>query len=274
MSFPYTVPLTPGEVITTSLKQICPLGTPGRTADGRSYRYAKNGTVALAKGLLVQSAIPVTTAAIWEAASFANLSTAAGTVAITSTYSYIDVNTTRAGSMTIAADFFKEGCLWVSGTSTESGQMMRIKAHTASSSGTAGQYARFTIDDGYKVTQLIDSGSWVSVQKNPYDAVITTPTATLTGGIVGVPNCDVAASTTAIPVYFWAQTWGLCPIKADAVPGIGGIIISSTQLAGAIQGSTELTASVTYAHRVPVGRGAGSAVTTDGFQLVHLTLEP
>ena len=268
MSFPYVVPLTPKEVITTGLNQICPLGTAGRTADGRSYRYAKNGTVAISKGLVAQGPVPTNP---WDNATFSYLSTAAGAVSITSTYSYIDINTTNTGSMTVAANFFKEGYLWVSSSSTESGQMIKIKSHTASSSATAGQYARFTMDDGYRLSQTIDSGSFVSVTKNLYDGVVVTPTA-LTGGVVGVPNCDVAASTTAIPVYFWLQTWGPCPVKSGDAITIGMQVTTSTQVDGHVDsasGTTELQVG-----NVVVGRTMGSGQTTSEFTLVHLTLEP
>ncbi len=273
MSFPFTAPLSPTDVRTpTSAQKGFPLGTRGETMDGRVYKYSKNGSAILSKGLLVQSEAGTDR---FGDATLGYLSTAwpSGTTAISSTWAYLDLSVTRDSDMTVVADFFKDGWLWVSSSSTEGGQMVQLKGHTASSSNSASSYCRFTFADGHKFSQIVDTGSFIAVQKNEYDDVIVVPTAAATAQMIGIPNSDVAANN-----YFWLQTWGPCPMKADTIIPDAAGVYNSTQLSGAICSVTSTTGgnttSISPGGPHQVGRMAGMAMTDNEFVLVHLTLTP
>ena len=143
MSFPFTVPLSQKEVVTPTSTQRAPLGTRGATSDGRIFRYCKNGGTALAKGYLIQAEVGATqwvnsTAGFWDTDHSAGTAfDGATSIAVGTTF--VNLSATCDSDLTVAKDYFKEGWLIVSGTSTQSGQQMRIKTHNVASSGNKGQ---------------------------------------------------------------------------------------------------------------------------------------
>lgn len=284
MSFPYTVPLTPKEVRTATSTQRAPLGTRGQTADGRIFRYAKAGSTALVKGLLVQAEAAATQ---WENTTFSALSTAflteVGATTIPAGTTYLHLTATGDSNMSVAKDYFKEGWVWVSGTATCGGQMMKISTHLAASSGSTGYSATggqlyIQFEDGYALSEAIDTAAEVSVQKNLYDDVIVAATAP-TAAVLGVPPCDVTGG-----YYFWLQTWGICAIKSEAevIFGTNKYVTNSSQTAGCIAGATNCTGwisrGVYESNQIIIGVGACSTaiavLQTSTFPLVHLTLSP
>ena len=287
MSFPFTVPLPPEEVVTPTVNQRCPLGTRGMTADGRVYRYAKNGTTALNRGYLVQSEAAATQ---WENTTFANWVTGwltqLGTTYIPAGTTYAYLSATGDSAMTIAKDYFKEGYFFVSGTSTAGGQYMKIKEHPAASSGSSGVSpnnttgGRFKVvfEAGYSFTDNIDTGVEISMMKNAYKDVIVAATAP-TGGVLGVPNCYVPAS-----YYFWCQTWGACAVKNDDQASIvtNKYFVNSSSVAGTIECATNATGwfsgAVYEQNQIAVGFGlqstAVAANEASTFPLIHLTIAP
>ncbi len=277
MSFPFTVPLTPREVVTSSSIQRCPLGTRGATADGRIYRYAKNGATALVKSYLVQSEAATTA---WENSTASYLSTAflteLGTTYIPSTCNYLHLTATGDTALTVAKNYYKEGWLWVNGTSTSAGQKIKIGSHNVASSGSTGLGSTggqliVTFESGFAISENLDTAATIAMQKNEYDKVIVVPT-TATNQILGVPDCNVPAN-----YFFWLQTWGICAVRMEAeVAVVAKELYNSTQTAGAIQGitgSTDLTGADRIAGRV-IGVHAGEAHAASQTILVHLTLAP
>ena len=279
MSFPFTVPLSPKEVITCTVNQRAPLGTRGATADGRIYRYAKAGGTALAKGFLCQSEVPANS---WTNTTYANMSTpwlgTLGTTSVPITTRSLQFSATGGATLTIAKDYFKDGWLWVSGTVTSAGQMVKIKTHSvcsSNSSGTSGE-CLVEFEDGYALSEVIDTAAEVSMIKSEYDDVIVAPIAPLTGSLVGVPNAHVTAS-----YYFWAQTWGACSVHAEAAAIMTGkTVVCSTNVAGTVAGVTASTDVEGTLHLgVPVGRPISSSAQGTALQastniLVHLTIAP
>jgi hypothetical protein len=200
-------------------------------------------------------------------ATYSLISTAwpSGTTSISTTWTKVTLSSTKDSGLTVAADEFNEGYLWVSSTSTEQGQLIKIKTQPVASSGTTTPWD-ITFEDGHGFSEIVDSGSFVSMLKNEYDDLIAKPTAAQTALMVGVTPCDVPAT-----YYFWLQTWGPCPIKADSVLGIGEVVCSGTQLAGAVDSATGSTALVTA--NIPVGVDMAVNVANEA-AMVHLTLAP
>src|SRR3990167_7435707 len=108
MSFPYSVPLTAREVRTSTSVQRAPLGTRGEDADGRVFRYAKNGTTALAKGFLCQAKAQTTG---WSNTTASYISTAflteLGTTNIPAGSTYLHLTATGDTDFTVSKDLFK-----------------------------------------------------------------------------------------------------------------------------------------------------------------------
>lgn len=284
MSFPFTVPLSPKEVITPTSTKRAPLGTRGATADGRIFRYARAGATALVKGYCCQSEVGATQ---WANATACWLSTAwfteIGTTYIPAGTNYLHLSSTMDSDLSVTANDFADGWVWDSGTSTGAGQAMRIKSHTVGVSGstgfgaTGGQVLMY-FEDGYQLSEPIDTAHEISFAKNEYDDVIVVPT-TMTGELVGVPPVNVPAS-----YYFWIQTWGPCAVRAEAEAIVSGgkEVMNSTQTAGAVQGVTSTTdgprASASTGEFVIVGKMVSSSglvnIQANTNVLVHLTLAP
>jgi len=282
-NFPFTVPLSPREVISTTTNQRAPLGTRGATADGRIYRYAKAGA-AIEIAHTVNS--PITTTA-WGNATGAALSTESisptdGATAVPITARTLRLTSTYGATKTLTADLYKDGWLWVSGTATQhGGQVLKIKSHEAGVSGSTGLGAtggKFEVvfEDGYYLSKALDTDCWISMSKSEYDGVIVTAISNVMD-ILGVPNCDVASDS-----YFWLQTWGICSIKSEAEAITSGKnILNSTQTAGCIQGvtgSTDYTGTGQVMGGHIIGTVAQSTALTvllaSNCILVNLTISP
>lgn len=288
MSFPFTVPLTAREVRTPTSTQRAPLGTRGMTPDGRIFRYAQAGATALVKGLLVQAEVAATQ---WQNATFGAWSTAflteLGTTYVPTGTTYLHLTATGDSNMTLTKDYFKEGWVWVSGTATNGGQMMKIATNNVASSGSTGYgatggqlYVQF--EAGYALSQPIDTAAEISMTKSLYKSVVVAVNTSPTAPIVGVPTTNVAAS-----YYFWLQTWGICAIKMDATVLstsrlTNTYVVNSSSVDGALTPATESTdfmGTGTYVNnQIFVGVGAGSsgkaAFEASTFPLVHLTIAP
>ena len=286
MSFPEATLLSREQVISQSSTQKAPLGTRGKTVDGRVYKYAKAGSTDLVKGELVQGPEGM---ARWGDATLSYFSTQwltfDGTTEysdteMSSTYSNVFLTTTKDSGLTVTADYFKEGFLWIKSTSTESGQMVRIKTHAADSSGDTPMFKVYFEDDEY-FSEVVDSGSVVAMQKNPYDSVVVIPAeGERTSAPLGVPNRNVSAT-----YYFWLQTWGPCPVRQGirATPSGGMLWLSGSTMAGAVDGATcrefdtessGMDAALWNRQSIQIGSVMGKAQLKYEHILVHLTLSP
>jgi hypothetical protein len=164
-----------------SLGDCCAL--PG----ARIFTYCKNGAVALTDGHLLQAAGPV--------ALHANRAVAAATV----------VGATRIsvgmGASAAAANYYAEGYLHFNDVAPE-GSLYKVKSHLAI---TGSDTVWFNLYD--PLVKVTTTSSEVTLTKAKEDCIIVAPNAALTAPVVGVSLIDVT-----IGYYFWAQTYGPCPV--------------------------------------------------------------
>jgi hypothetical protein len=210
-NFPTTLSLSFRQVLEISATQKCPLGTRGVAPDGRIFRYAKNGAVALVAGL------PVTPAAQGELAC---INTSAGMKLVAGTTIQSTQNVFKIGGSYydagLTAKAYNEGFLLV-GSTWDVGAPMRlkIKSHTGQTSNTSAgscatdDYAEFTLEDGIFPTTCINTSMGFGLEYNPYSGTLVTPQGlTPKLPIIGVPIRAVDAS-----YYYWLQTWGNCMLR-------------------------------------------------------------
>lgn len=210
MSFSNTVYLSSHQIYQTGTDQLVPLGTRGVTVDGRVFRRAKAGAVALTTGKLMQESVIVSghgNNLVIPAA------VAVGASSITLT------NSTTA----ITLNMYKEGFIYINDVDGE-GQYYKIKSHPAESTGSGS--CAFTIE-GELVVALTTS-SEAGLRRNPYDSIVINPT-TATGAPVGVTVVAVAASA-----YAWIQTWGPCAVLTNGTIIVGKTVTPGASTAGSV----------------------------------------
>ncbi len=189
------------------------LGQRATTADGRAFRYGKNGTggsTALAPGKLAQVATPVT-----NDTNRTGVTLAAGVSQVTFTL----------GS-TATVDQYKQGYLVVN-AGTGVGQWLLIAGNTAATAGTSNAITVNLQDQ--LIAATLASDSKFSLVPNPYSACII-QSATLGAGSAGVPLISVPDTDFA-----WFQVEGPAAVLSDAgAAAIGAPITYSDDTAGAV----------------------------------------
>lgn len=216
------------------------LGTKEETLDGRVYRYALAGAVALAPGKV--------TVAAAHAANHVNIvvaaAVAAGAQKVTATL----------GATAAAADLYADGQLCVNDATGE-GVSYLISGHAAAAS--AGVIS-VNLDEPVKVA--LTTSSEVSLLKSPFASVIVSPSA-VAHRPVGVPNVAITAA-----YYGWLQTKGDCSVLSDGVitKGAGAI------LSDAVDGALEIEVAATVTSRVGI---APEATVDTEYRIINLTLE-
>jgi hypothetical protein len=199
MSFPNTIAGTEEESHNTySTVKLAPANGNGQkmvTEDGRVFRFAENGAVALVVGKICQSEVP---SANHLAEAIATL--AAGVTSLTG----VGATTGAAG----VSDFI-DGYIF-STTSTNLTNAMRIKDNTAIAAGSTGTVTLY--NPTVAAFAAADTCSYV---KNPWKDVIIhdSPQTALP---VGAPANAVTAS-----YYGWLQTQGVARILIDGTVVIG-----------------------------------------------------
>jgi hypothetical protein len=201
--YPNTPILAPGTPIdpngttelglfTASATQQHALGRRCELADGRKFRYCKNGAVALTSGLMVQAKPPVD--------ELSNEIQTGYTTSIGDTIIRVLLTTGNG----VIENSLAGGTLIVQDGDGEA-NAYTIKGNKWITSDTV---LEIELYDAIRVATAATSE--LTIIQNIYKDVIVTPT-TITAVTIGVPNCDVAAN-----YYFWAQTAGLCPMVVDA----------------------------------------------------------
>jgi len=191
------VPLDPagtGELglFTASATQQHALGRRCELADGRKFRYCKNGAVALTSGLMVQAKPPVAELSNQVQTNYGAAVGATKFSILLTTGNGVTANSLAGGTLIVqdgdgeANAYTIKGNAWIT-----SDTVLEVELYDAIRVATA-------------------ATSELTIIQNIYKDVIVTPT-TITAVTIGVPNCDVAAN-----YYFWAQTAGLCPMVVDA----------------------------------------------------------
>ena len=204
-----------------------PIGTKGMTPDGRIFRYAKNGAVALTTGKLTIAADLVTN---HEDRAFATAGAVGDkTVSIS------------IGATAITANQYDEGYLVIIDDTGE-GHVHQIVSH-GTTSGSAN--VSFTISPGLE--EATTTSTTVSLMRNRWSGVL----------ISDGSQSDVAAGVTPIAVtagyYFWAQTGGMASILTDT--GAQAVQGQPITIGGTSSGGVTIhdAATETYLGMAPVG---------------------
>lgn len=184
------------------------LGEKFVTSDGRVFRYALNGAVALVAGNVIQAPAQI--------ANHLALTPVAAAVG--------DTTLTVALGATLASVNQYAGGYAIISTTPGNGYAYRIKSHPAAALSTS---VVLTLDEPIQVA--LTTSSRVDLQANPYSGVIQSPVTTLTGAVVGV-----AVYPLGIGEYGWLQTHGTCPVLIAGTPGVGLAVVVPATAAGAV----------------------------------------
>lgn len=177
-------------ILEENVAQQYTIGTKMRMKDGRTFRYAKAGSVALVKGFMCQG--PAVVANYTE-----EVQTGHG-IAIALSEGNILITT----GATPAANLFAEGWLVVN-KGAGIGQVRKILT-----SGSHATIIAVTFEGALEAA--IAATSEVSLIQNPLMNTIVVPVTTRTNVPIGVPPIAVTAA-----YYYWTQTEGPAPLIVD-----------------------------------------------------------
>lgn len=209
-NFPNVIRGIEGEQFNTTSDQRYALGTLMVMDDGREFRYAKTGAVALVAGKLCQASAPI--AGHQGLALPAAVSVGARTLVVTN------------GATAITTDQYKDGYLNIEDDSGE-GRLYKIKSNTADAGNGP---VTITLAEGASIKKALTTLTTVGLLKNRLDAVIAAPTA-LTGALAGV-----AVSDAAIGAYCWLQTKGYASVLTEGTLVIGQSAVPSVTTSGCV----------------------------------------
>ncbi len=251
MSFPVTVGLNEGDQLVTSTNaNLRALGTKGVTPDGRVFRWALNGSVALEAGKLIQGSPP-------------NASVDAGLAIVNATttgVSSLTVTAAASGGADVTANQYQDGYLTVD---TSPGQAMyQIASNTSGSSTSSNIVVNFKNEA--KIRDAMTSGTTtVGLYESPYRNTIIVPAADPSGPVIGVSPTPVSSA-----VYFWVQTSGWSLVNADVA-----LVANS-----AVQFTTGTSAGHVAPHttdndNMAIGRAVTAGAGADAYNFIQLALE-
>ena len=290
MSFPNTIYGDAGDQHVHTDTQRCPLGTRLVLADGRVFRYCENGGTDLVAGTQLQAEVPAE-----DLATFSHTLQAGAAAGATS----IRINGSGDTEPVPYGDF-DEGYAWYSATGAAGrAECHQIESFLNFAGSTSAESAIVVASTSPKSAMITATGSVVEVYlkrgdslqaawltstgvvrltKNPYKEVIVRPAVT-TQIPIGVANNAIDAD-----YFFWAQTWGPCPILFDEgtqdLKTRGIAICPSTEDAGAVRsavGATDASEETATAHGGEFLPQIGYLMeaVADTFQgLVFLTIAP
>lgn len=186
-----------------------------QSADGRVFRYAQTGAVALVPGKLQQS-LPEVTAN----QNLTAVAAAAGATTVVST-----------STVTVTANQYAGGYIMVSVT-PDAGYSYLISDHAAYT----GAAPTFNLSDA--IVNAWTTSTRFDLVSNPYLKIVVNP-STATSAPVGV-----AMIASAISSYSWIQTRGAASILADGTVTVGTDVVASNATAGAVEALTGVQAIV------------------------------
>lgn len=213
MNFTGPVTITHGQTMDFDTTLRFPLGTQGVTRDGRKYRYALAGAVALVAGNVIQgpAIVPNHLALTPSAAALGAtqvVATLGATLATANQYAlgYVQVDTTPGN-----------------------GYMYSVSGHAAVISGGV---ITANLDVSDPIAVALTSSSRVGFIGNVHNGVIQAPVTTATGKVVGV-----ATSAAGIANYCWIQTYGPCAVLINGTPALGAMLLG---ISGTTAGSVDI----------------------------------
>lgn len=193
------------DLFVSSATQKMPLGTRGRTKDGRVFIYGQAGASDTVAGTLYQGPAPIAN----------HLANTPPAVAIGATsFSY------TPGATAGAANLYAEGFMQVD-TTPGQGYTYSVSGHAAITASTA-----FTLYLNDAIQVALTTSSRVGLIHNPYKNVIQIPT-TSTGTVVGASTYILTATQ-----YGWLQTWGPCSLLINGTPAVTAPAMNGATTAG------------------------------------------
>lgn len=205
------------DLYTSSSTAKANLGALGQTADGRKFRYVKNGGVLMVVGKLQQSPAQDT--------SEQDLTPTATAIGATSL--------TTSSTVTVTANEYAGGFVMVTVTPGV-GHAYRIKSHPAATA------AAVTLELEDPIRVALTTTSRIDLVNSPYDGVIINPAAS-SGVTVGV-----AVHPIAVDEYGWIQSNGIVNCLADGTLTVGTNISASNAVAGAVEAAVTAQNAVGY----------------------------
>ena len=225
-----------------------------RLNDGRTFKYAKCGGVALAAGVLLQSAVK------GSAASDLINCVLTGTTPVVAGSTTMTVTLANSGSTYgLAANELTGGFLNVNDATGE-GYQYKVKSNTALATTVAGIVE---LADPLRLA-VVAASSEVTLQPSEFNGAIISPT-TVTGLPLGI---SPVAVTLAAP-YFWCQTYGNAIGLQGSVWVLGNYLSPSLSTAGSI--IAQLVAN-TGVHAMSIGYPLRVGVDTE-YGPLFLTLQ-
>ena len=200
------------EVFVTSDIAMWPLSTRMHVPDGRVFRKAKAGSVALSVGKLVSSAA--------REPQHANLSVQATRAAEDGFL------TVTLSDVAVTLNEYENGLVYVN-DGTQQGHVYRIVSHAAAAAG-----AILSIGLHTRLITALGTSDQVTLMKNTYDGVAVSQ-ALRTERAAGVPPQDITAN-----FFFWAQTFGPVPVLQDGTLYEFRDVMPSTTVHGAVSNAT------------------------------------
>lgn len=186
--------------------------------DGRVFRLAKAGAVALAAGKMCQGAPPVANhlnCAVAEAVPVGKMG-----IKVT------------IGATAMEKDQYRDGTLHVNDVDSE-GYIYKIKSNPAIPSSGTGYIELYD-----PVAKALTTSSEVTFCKNLWDGTVVVPSGGLTQAPAGVPIVDVPPNH-----YYWSQVRGPAAVLTQGTVVIG----QKVGIGGAADGACGPVAAVTTA---------------------------
>jgi len=212
----------------SSATQQHPLGTKGRTQDGRMFVYVRAGASDLVAGNVIQSA----------ATSAGHLTLAVNTTSGGTSPGSTSIAVTCVSA--VSTGFYNEGYAIVA-TGSGQGSAYGIQVCPAVSTGATGVFTLYTEDAIPSLTNMtISTSSKISLVPNPYQNVIQAPATTLTGMVAGVAQYVITATQ-----FGWIQTWGLAAVISNDTTAAGDPVIGVASTAGRVEGIVSATSGAT-----------------------------
>lgn len=231
------------------------IGTKYETWDGKVFRYAWNGGVALVQALMTQSGVP-----------------SAKTVSIAQT-GYAKAVGDTAVTVLVTTGGIAASEPWTNEDALEGGHMVCAAVSPAVLGDTYRIVASKMVDETHidltldsPVRNAIAATGEVTLMTSRFSRTVVVPVTTATGPVAGVPLCPVP-----IGYYYWAQTKGPCPMIVDTGDTITVGALAGIPAANAVAGACGAATATLFAF--PVYGRVLSVAAADKVALIDLMLE-
>jgi hypothetical protein len=223
------------------------LGTILELPDGREFKYALAGAVALSPGKIVAAKAPVPN----HDMDLVTAVTAVGAQSVTLT----------VGATAVTEDQYQDGYLFTN-DGTGEGQVYRLAGNDAIDSSGSGD---IHLAENDKIVVALDGTTLSGLAPNPYESVVVTPT-TIVNRTVGVPPTLIGAAE-----YGWVQTKGLASVLISGTVVLGQHVrAAGVTTAGAVMA---LDRDGTAEDEQALGVVMGVVSVTTDYGLVNLDID-